>query len=229
MSAEASKLRKLVEIQAKYKKCRECPLHENRRTGLVSYGNPASKVVFVVDRLSPLEVTSGDFLVGTNYLSTLGILFDYLGKKVDDFYFTPLVACPTTKIPSNLPKEELARIEHVPLPKNKELEACAKRLHEEIHLLEPRLIVAFGQLAAKALIKKDTPSLHYNLNEIHEGSVKGDFIDYPVPVLLTYSLHTLLTNPDTEDGGIWHKTALAIHKAIEIATFMEELTWDGYC
>lgn len=222
MQAAALKRRRLVEIQAKYKKCRDCGLHEKRKTSLQGYGNPDAKIVFIFDRQSPEEAGSGEFLARTKYLHVINVLFDFVGRDPSEFWFTPLVACPTTIIPTvsmGMP------IEHVPLPKNKEIDACSTRIAEEIHVIEPRLVVAFGQLAARALIKKNTPSLHYNLNEIHEGTVRGDFIQYPVPVVLTYSLHTLLTLPDTNEGGTWHRTAQAINKAIEISDFMESMSW----
>jgi uracil-DNA glycosylase family 4 len=221
MKAVSLKRRKLNEIQAKYKKCTECPLHEKRRTSLQGYGNPDAKIVFIFDRQSPIEASSGDFLKDTKYLEVIQVLFNYIGRSYDDFWFTPLVACPTAIIPTNT----LMPIEHVPLPKNKEIDACSLRIAEEIHVIEPRIVVALGQPAARALIKKNTPSIHYNLNEIHEGRVQGDYIQYPIPVVLTYSLHALLTVPDTNEGGTWHKTAQAIHKAIEISDFMESMKW----
>lgn len=222
MQAAALKQRRLVEIQAKYRKCQECSLHEKRKSSLKGYGNPEAKVVFIFDRQSPQEAGSGEFLKGTSYLDVIKVLFEFVGRDPSEFWFTPLVACPTTIIPTVITGMP---IEHVPLPKNKEVDACAARIAEELHVIEPRLVVAFGQLAARSLIKKNTPSLHYNLNEIHEGTVQGEFIQYPIPVVLTYSLHALLTNPDSNEGGTWHRTAQAINKAIEISDFMESMPW----
>lgn len=146
-------------------------------------------------------------------------LLEYAGLTMEQVWFTPLVGCPVVNIPPSVKQPPDA----VAVPKNVPIDACSARIQEEVRIIEPHIVVAFGQAAARSLIKKNAPSIHYNLGEVHEGLVQGVLCTFPVPVLLTYSTHALIIEPDYEqDNGVWAKTAGHIALAARIASFMEE-------
>lgn len=216
------KINKLLELHDRYAECEACKLYTMRKRSMRGMGNPDAGIVFVVERASPEETKLGSFLASERYNLILDTLFEFAGRQRSDFWFTPLVACPTTIISANT---SAMPVETTPLPKNKEIAACRPRILEEIHIIAPRLVVAMGQHAAKALIQKDPMTLHYNLGEIHEGSIVGDYGTYPMPVMLTHSLHTLLTQPDLSADGLWNKVAKHIAEAVEIVSFLEGVKW----
>lgn len=216
------KITRLLELGDRYAACTECKLHKMRRNSMRGVGNPDASILFILERASPAEAKSGDFLTCARYNLILDTLLGFVGKARSDFWITPLVACPTTIISAN---KTAMPIEATPVPKSKEISMCRPRIHEEIHIVEPRLVIAMGQAAAKPLIHKEALSLHYNLGEIHEGMVEGDSGPYPMPLLLTHSLHALLTQPDMSTNGIWNKVANHIALAVEIVEFLEGTTW----
>lgn len=207
-----------------FKDCTACQLCKNRRRLFTGFGNPQASVVFVLDRHAIEDVASAEFLAGNPYKVVLQTLFEYAQEDWLDYWFTPVVSCPTMVMPLDRTKMPP---EITPLAKASEVAACSVRLHKEVHLLAPDVIVAMGQLAARAFIPKDTPTIHYNLGDTLEGFVQGDFIRYPLPLVLTNSLHTLMSQPDGSAGGPWHKTAQHVHLALSIAKRLREASLCG--
>ena len=209
--------KRLRDIYDEYSTCKACKLCAYRDKAFTGIGNPKSPVIFVVDRPHPLDIAYASFLrMPSAYTSILDAIFDYTGRDWREFWVTPATMCPPARV---APIGERP-LESSPLPKPKEVIACAGRLHKEIHAIGPELVVMLGQSGMKALIPTDTPSIHYNFGEIHEGLVRGDYGMYPVPALLTSSLHMLLTTLKLDEGGLWNRTALHISKAIQIAEYL---------
>jgi uracil-DNA glycosylase family 4 len=170
--------------------------------------------MFLLDRQSVDDVKHSTFLYSYDYRIAIESLLDYAGVDRNDFWFTPIVSCPTLIMPT----DKKAMVPEVtPLPKDAEVAACSGRVHQEAHIISPEIIVAMGQLAAKVFIHKGGPTIHYNLGDTVEGHIRGDLVEYPVPVLLTYSLHALLVAPDFTENGPWHKVGQHIHTAVHIA------------
>jgi uracil-DNA glycosylase family 4 len=217
------KITALLALNDKYGSCTDCKLHRMRRgRSMRGTGNPDARVLFILERASPEEAKTCAFLTSGRYNLILDTLFGFSGKRKEDYWLTPLVACPTTIISDNT---RAMPIEATPVPKSKEIAACRPRIHAEINIVAPELVVAMGQAAARPIIHKEPLSLNYNLGEIHEGLIDGETGTYPVPVLLTHSLHALLTQPDLASGGIWNKTAGHIALAFEIVEYLGSERW----
>ncbi|MEQ1438785.1 uracil-DNA glycosylase [Fontimonas sp. SYSU GA230001] len=73
-------------------------------------------------------------------------------------------------------------------PESDEVEACRPYLDRQIELVEPRLIVALGRIAAQRLLSTDTPLSKLRGPLYHYGAAQ-------TPVLVTYHPAYLLRSP----------------------------------
>ena len=86
-------------------------------------------------------------------------------------------------------------------PKLEEVETCEKYLKQQIELIQPKIILALGRIAAQNLLKTDTPI----------GKMRGNSYLYPnsnLPVVVTYHPAYLLRSP-TEKRKVWEDLKLA--------------------
>lgn len=197
-------------IHAKYAACRECSLYRNRRGSIRGSGNTRSPVVFVLDRLDPGEVGGGTF-PGAEHRKVLDLMLQYAGKRSGDFYYTPVTGCPPRD------PRELYNQESVPLAKNPEVVKCSDRVHAEIHAIQPKVVVACGQAAAKSLLPTKAPNVQNSAGSLVEALMKGQYVDYPVPVMLTNSLQDLIKSDPTDLTSPWETTCQHILAAIKLA------------
>lgn len=196
----------------KWRECTACALQRHRRRLLEGVGNPDAVAMFVLDRLSPEEAMNGSFLVDSVYETILEQFGEYCGRDMSQYWYSPLVACPTSR-----PVWGDRVPEMLQLPKNAEIAACASRLHEEIKLVEPEIVILFGTAAIRALFPTSPPQLQYHTGEMREAMVPGESTEYPVPVLLCPSLHQLYVEQDFESGGLWNTTFSRLATALDIA------------
>jgi uracil-DNA glycosylase family 4 len=90
-----------------------------------------------------------------------------------------------------------------PLPH--ESQACRPYLRRQIELLDPKIIVALGRIAAQNLLQTDTPI----------GKMRGRRYFYEssrIPVVVTYHPAYLLRSPQ-EKRKAWHDLQLAAELA----------------
>lgn len=185
-------------------------MYRNRRRSIRSEGGAGASVVFVLDRLDPREVGGGQF-PGSTHRSVLELLLQYAGRQPDEFYYTPATACPPRD------PRELADEQFVPLAKNPDIVACSTRVHAEIHAIQPRVVVACGQAAAKSLLPVRTPSVMLSAGSLVETLMKGEHVEYPVPVILTNSLQDLAKSDPSDPAGPWEATCQHVLHAIQLA------------
>jgi uracil-DNA glycosylase family 4 len=218
----ADRIAELRRIQKVMSACKKCALHENRdRACLGGRGlsNPPNyDIVLVLDRQTPEEIGEGHFGYGSNG-DVLRELFRLLELDYSTFWITSLVACPT------MPKNMIGEFgyELSPLPKKDEMLACRDRLHREIYLVDPVVVVAFGKPAFDALSLRPTDHSG-NFGIMTEVMISGRITSYPIAVMPTHSLSTLARNPDMNIGGSWHQTFEHLQMAWNVA---EELRKDG--
>ena len=196
-----------------YRECTECACSANRKVLLRGTGNPNSPVLFVLDRLSPEDMSppyrgfpSGG---GGDALRTV---MAYLGEDLDSFYVVPPAACPPIARAVN----EYGRdLELIPYPEKGTLSACRPLLHRIIGALQPEVVVAMGPVAVQALSLKQGSALPPG--RMHEILIGGAVSPYVVPTMVTTSAVALFRTPMGNDtGGLWAKTAAHIQQAIRI-------------
>ena len=156
--------RKLEVLRAEWKGCTKCELGVRRETynGMFVFGEGQKRgIMFIGEGPGEKEELSGRPFVGPS-----GSLLRHILEKlrIHDFYITNLVTCRSCAqarttdgepvfIPGRRGKPPEPRwADEPPIPAN--WKACLPRLHEEIYLVDPRVIVTLGATAAEALLGK---------------------------------------------------------------------------
>lgn len=128
------------ELEKNCKICRKCSLCETRHNVVVGVGNPKSKVLFVGEGPGENEDLQGEPFVGRG-----GQLLDKMLAAVDldrkkNIYIANIVKCRPPKNRDPLPEEQ---------------EACIQWLRTQFKLIQPKIIVCLGRIAAMKLIRED--------------------------------------------------------------------------
>lgn len=119
--------------------CRQCALHETRHNVVFGVGSVSSPVVFIGEGPGEQEDLKGEPFVGR-----AGQLLDDMLELIDldrsRLYITNIVKC---------------RPPHNRDPLTQEQEACRPWLDAQLRLIDPKIIICLGRIAAMALIKPD--------------------------------------------------------------------------
>jgi DNA polymerase len=128
------------ELSEKCAECRMCELCETRHNVVVGVGNENAEVMFIGEGPGENEDLQGEPFVGRG-----GKLLDKMLLAVDldrnkNIYIANIVKC---RPPKNRD------------PKPEEQEQCIKWLRNQVKLINPKIIVCLGRIAAQKLIKPD--------------------------------------------------------------------------
>lgn len=151
--------------------CRKCPLGHTRQKFVFGVGDPHADLVLIGEAPGAEEDRLGEPFVGR-----AGKLLDQILAAVDlkrgeGVYICNILKC---RPPQN----------RDPLPS--EVSECEPHLVKQLQLLEPKLIVALGRVAAQVLLRT-SDSL---------SRMRGKLHDYRgVPLMVTYHPAALLRNP----------------------------------
>lgn len=120
--------------------CEKCALCKGRRNVVFGVGNPESKVMFVGEGPGEQEDIKGEPFVGKS-----GQLLDKYLELMDldrreNIYIANIVKC---RPPQNRD------------PKPEEQDACIEYLRRQVKLIQPKIIVCLGRIAAQKLISPD--------------------------------------------------------------------------
>jgi DNA polymerase len=126
-------------LEAKCRDCRECPLGESRRNNVFGTGDREASLMFVGEAPGEVEDATGIPFVGA------------AGQLLDRYLFA-------ADLPRN--KVYIANILKCRPPRNRdpeegEQEACIGHLREQFRLIQPKVLVCLGRIAACKLIKPD--------------------------------------------------------------------------
>jgi uracil-DNA glycosylase family 4 len=135
--AKSKKARRLDELAAQIRVCTRCPLHESRTQAVPGDGKYTSKVMIVGEAPGKEEDETGHPFVGAagRYLDKV---LEGTGISRADLFITNTVKC---RPPKNR------------VPKKIEVGTCtANYLFEQMALLDPRLVMLLGGVAAKTVL-----------------------------------------------------------------------------
>lgn len=120
--------------------CEKCNLCKGRRNVVFGVGNPNAKVMFVGEGPGEQEDIQGEPFVGKSgqlldkYLELMDL------DRKDNIYIANIVKC---RPPQNRD------------PKPEEQDACIDYLRKQVKLIQPKIIVCLGRIAAQRLISPD--------------------------------------------------------------------------
>jgi len=137
-----------IAIETEVKKCKKCPLFENRKNAVPGEGSLNARIMLVGEAPGRNEDALGKPFVGAAG-RFLNELLEHAGMNRDEIYITNIVKC---RPPEN----------RKPLPG--ETAACMPYLSRQIALIKPGIICILGATALDAILGE---------NEISEMHGKG--------------------------------------------------------
>ncbi len=135
--AKSKRAARLEELAEQIRVCIKCPLHESRTIAVPGDGKPTAKVMIIGEAPGKDEDASGHPFVGAagRFLNSV---LEGTGIDRNDLFITNIVKC---RPPKNR------------TPKRLEIETCTSNyLFEQIELVNPKLIMLLGGVAAKKLL-----------------------------------------------------------------------------
>jgi DNA polymerase len=130
-------VRRLEDLAGKIRTCIKCPLYQSRTLAVPGEGKPSARIMIIGEGPGGQEDKAGRPFVGA-----AGRFLDHVlaGSGIDrsDFFITNIVKC---RPPANR------------TPKKFEVDTCTSLyLFQQIELIDPKLIVLLGSVAAKKLL-----------------------------------------------------------------------------
>ncbi|HKP85550.1 MAG TPA: uracil-DNA glycosylase [Blastocatellia bacterium] len=133
----SERARRLEELAEVIRVCVKCPLHESRKIAVPGDGRPGAKLMMIGEAPGKDEDETGHPFVGAAGRVLNGLL-EGAGIDRGDVFITSTVKC---RPPNNR------------TPKRLEVDTCVSNyLQEQIELINPKLIMLLGGVAAKKLL-----------------------------------------------------------------------------
>lgn len=168
--------------------CTLCDLHQSRTQTVFGVGNPQAELMFIGEAPGADEDAKGEPFVGRAG-QLLTAMLKAIGLQRDQVYIANILKC---RPPDNRD------------PQPEEVAQCWPYLQRQIELINPKLIVALGRIAAHRLLQTNT-SLARLRSQLH-------YLDnIPVPVVVTYHPAYLLRSP-TEKRKAWEDLQFVIQQ-----------------
>jgi uracil-DNA glycosylase len=135
--AKSKRTQRLEELAAEIRVCVKCPLHASRTQAVPGDGRPTARLMIVGEAPGKDEDLSGHPFVGASG-KFLNSVLEGTGIDRDAFFITNTVKC---RPPKNR------------TPKKLEVDTCTSNyLFEQIVLINPKLIMLLGGVAAKKVL-----------------------------------------------------------------------------
>ncbi len=194
----------LDELRKELEDCYSCGLSRHRIKPVIDSGNPNSDIMLIGDFPGKKDMN-----LGKAFSSEAGLLLDKMLKAIsldrEHVYITNILKC-------HIPNDRV--------PRPEEAKTCLPVLEKQIEIINPKLILALGNVTGKLLLntdesfekmrKKNFTHEHYSIN-IKEKNI---------PVFITYHpaeliLNSALKKPSWEDMKVflttYKKMGLYVH------------------
>jgi DNA polymerase len=161
----------LLRLRAEAMACRKCKLCDSRKSVVFGEGTRHPEVLFVGEAPGAVEDQTGRPFVGPAGQLLDKILEGAMGYRREDVYIANINKC---RPPGNRD------------PEPDEVAACMPFLRQQVALLQPKVIVALGRVAAHNLLGTDEPM----------RALRGRELSYDgIPVVVTWHPAFLLRDP----------------------------------
>jgi uracil-DNA glycosylase len=178
-------------LQATVQSCERCPLHQTRTQAVFGVGNRNAQWLVIGEAPGMDEDRQGEPFVGRAG-QLLNSMLKAMGLAREQVYIANILK---SRPPNNRD------------PRPEEVRECIPYLYRQIELIDPRLILCVGRIAAQTLLATDTPigklrgKLHH-LAPVHpSGRMR--------PMVVTYHPAYLLRSP-AEKRKAWGDLVLAM-------------------
>jgi uracil-DNA glycosylase len=165
--------------------CTRCPLHLTRTQGVFGVGNPRAEWMVVGEAPGADEDRQGEPFVGRAG-QLLNSMLRAVGLQREQVFIANILK---SRPPNNRD------------PRPEEVRACLPYLFRQIELIDPKLILCVGRIAAQTLLQSDVPI----------GKLRGKLhhIARDRPMIVTYHPAYLLRSPG-EKRKSWEDLLLAV-------------------
>jgi uracil-DNA glycosylase len=174
------------ELKKTVSQCQLCDLHRSRTRTVFGVGNHAADWLIISEAPGKDEALQGEPFVGRAG-QLLNAMLLAIGLKREHVYIANILKC---RPPENRD------------PKPEEVACCEAYLMRQVALIQPKIILAVGRIAAQNLLKTNTPI----------GKLRGEvhlFGETGIPVVATYHPAYLLRSPG-EKRKAWQDLQLAV-------------------
>ena len=181
------------DLRQRVAKCQQCELYRERTQTVFGVGDHHADWLIIGEAPGAEEDKQGEPFVGRAGKLLNNMLFA-LGLQREQVFIANILKC---RPPKNRD------------PKPGEVDACSSYLREQIDLIQPKIILAVGRIAAQNLMKTGTPI----------GKMRGrryQYADTGIPVVVTYHPAYLLRST-REKRKAWHDLQLAMRVYKETA------------
>jgi len=161
----------LADLNTAICNCLKCPLGHTRTKFVFGVGNPSADIVFVGEAPGADEDMQGEPFVGRAG-QLLNKILEAVHFKREDVYICNILKC---RPPNNRD------------PQPDEIDSCEPYLWRQLELINPKLIVCLGRIAAQTLLRS-TESLTNMRGKIH--LYRG------IQLVVTFHPAALLRNPN---------------------------------
>ena len=159
----------LAALRTAAEACTRCRLAQGRQKVVFGAGNPAAELMLIGEAPGAEEDRQGLPFVGPAG-ELLTRIIQAMDLRREDVYIANILKC---RPPGNRD------------PQPDEVAACRGYLDRQIDLIQPRVIVALGRIAAQALLGNDSPI----------GQMRGQWYRIRgIPAMVTYHPAALLRN-----------------------------------
>lgn len=171
------------ELRSCVKDCTLCALSQSRTNTVFGVGNTDADWLIVGEAPGAQEDRQGEPFVGRAG-KLLDEMLRAIGESRESVYIANILKC---RPPNNRD------------PRSEEVAACRPYLERQIELLQPKIILAVGRIAAQNLLSSDAPV----------GRMRGRAHDLGgIPLVVTYHPAYLLRSPSQKSKS-WRDLCLA--------------------
>ncbi len=166
--------------------CKQCDLHLGRKQAVFGVGDHNADWLVIGEAPGAEEDRQGEPFVGRAG-KLLNSMLLACGLQREQVFIANILKC---RPPENRD------------PKPEEVTACSSFLREQIDLIQPKIILAVGRIAAQNLLQTETPI----------GKMRGqkyEYADTGIPVVVTYHPAYLLRSP-REKRKAWQDLQIAM-------------------
>lgn len=181
-----------AELERAVKNCTLCPLHKTRTQGVFGVGNRTAQWMVIGEAPGADEDRQGEPFVGRAG-QLLNSMLKAIGLKREQVFIANILK---SRPPNNRD------------PKPEEVQACIPYLFRQIELVNPKLILCVGRIAAQTLLETDT-SIGKLRGQLHR--IAGNR-----PMVVTYHPAYLLRSPG-EKRKSWADLLLALRTFEQLA------------
>lgn len=169
--------------------CTRCSLAQSRTNTVFGVGNPDADWLIIGEAPGAEEDRRGEPFVGRAG-KLLDEMLRAIGQRRDSVFIANILKC---RPPNNRD------------PKSEEAAACRQYLDRQIELVQPKIILAVGKIAAQNLLASDEPV----------GRMRGRRHDLGgIPLVVTYHPAYLLRSPSQKSKS-WSDLCLAARLSAE--------------